>query len=195
MNENKGIKLLRWAVLLLVLCNIALLLAIWIKPHSETGPGPMRGETPRDFVVRSLKFNAGQTTQYDAMVKDHQQAMRQLRHEAMDYRQLLFANLANESKSGNTPDSLARLIANNQQQIELVTYRHFAQVRAICTDEQKQEFDKIIGDVIKKMNGGMRPPDDRRGPPPEGHGPPPGGQGPPPDGQGPPGGPPPPDGH
>ena len=188
MNDNKGIKLLRWAVLLLVLCNIGLIVTIWIKPHSEAGHGPMNGETPRDFVVRNLKFSEEQTRQYDAMVKDHQQAMRQLRHEAMDYRQSLFSNLANESKAGSTADSLARLIANNQQQIEMVTYRHFAQVRAICTDEQKQEFDKIIGDVIKKMNGGMRPPDDRRGPPPEGHGPPP-------DRQGPPDGPPPPDSH
>jgi periplasmic protein CpxP/Spy len=186
MNETKGIRLLRWAVLLLVLCNIGLLATVWIKPHFEAGPGPMHGETPRDFVVLNLKFNEEQTKQYDIMVKEHQQAMKQLRHEAMDYRQQLFSNLANEGKAGNNPDSLARLIANNQQQIEMVTYRHFALVRALCTEGQKQIFDKIIGDVIIKMNGNMHPPGDRRGPPPEGHGPPP-------DREGPPHGPPPPD--
>ena len=189
MNENKGIKLLQWAVLLLVLCNIGLLFTIWIKPNSESGPAPMHAETPRDFVVRNLKFNAEQTKQYDAMVKEHWQAMQQFRHEAMEYRQLLFSNLANDRLDSNAPDSLARLIANNQQQIEIVTYSHFAQVRAICTDEQKQVFDKIIGDVIKKMNGGMHPPGDRPGPPPDGQGPPPGRRGPPGGEQPPPGGP------
>jgi hypothetical protein len=97
----------------------------------------------------------------------------------MEYRRQLFANLGNE-KNGINTDSLAQLIANNQKQIELVTYSHFAQVRAICTDTQKAEFDKIIGDVIKKMNGpgngGPPPPREGQGPPP----PPGDGQGPPP---------------
>jgi len=186
MNETKGISILRLAVVLLVLCNIGLLITIWVKPHFELGRGAMQGETPRDFVVRNLKFDEQQTKQYDAMVKDHQEAMKQLRHEAMDYREQLFSTLANEGRPGNNPDSLARLIASNQQQIEMVTYRHFAQVRALCTEDQKQEFNKIIGDVIKKMNGNMHPPGGRREPPADGHGPPP-------DREGPPGGPPPPD--
>ena len=189
MNEYKGIKFLRWAILLLVLCNIGLLITLWLKPRNETSFAYPRGETPRDFVVRELKFTTEQTKQYDALVHDHQQAMQRLRHGAMDYRQQLFNNLATDQKDNNKPDSLARVIANIQLEIEMVTYRHFAQVRALCTEDQKQQFDKIIADVIRKMNGGMHPPGERPGPPPDGHRPPP------PDGQDPaPGGPPPPDG-
>ena len=55
-----------------------------------------------------------------------------------------------------------------------ITYNHFAEVRALFTETQKTEFDNIISDVIKKMNG--RPPH----PPHEGHGPPPPPNGPPP---------------
>jgi Spy/CpxP family protein refolding chaperone len=161
------------------------MLTIWLKPTQQSSHP--RGETPRDFVIRSLKFNNDQITKYDVVIKQHQQAMRQLRHEAMEYRQLLFSNLANEKHQVINADSLARLIANNQQQIEIVTYRHFAQVKALCTEQQTQEFDEIIGEVIKRMNPGPHPPPGDRPGPPDGHGPPPGSEGPPP-------GPPPPDG-
>ena len=171
----------KWAVILLLLCNIGLMLTIWLKP-GQRGPG---GETPRDFVIRNLKFSDEQVQKYDALIKDHRREMNRLRHEAMEYRQALFANLKNEGRGGMNPDSLTQLIASNQKQVELVTYNHFGQVRAICTEEQKKVFDNIIGEVTKKMNGpghGGPPPHDRQDPPPDrepGDNPPP----PPPDGR------------
>jgi protein CpxP len=169
MNENKVIKLWRWTVLLLVLCNIGLMLTIWLKPVA--GNNHPRPETPRDYIVRMLKFSEEQTRQYDVFVREHQHAMRQLRHEAMEYREQLFDNMKNDGKAGANADSLIQLIAGNQKQIETVTYKHFVQVRALCTDAQKTEFDNIIGDVMKKMSGGPHggpPPPDDGPPPPDG---------------------------
>ena len=192
MNEQKGIRLWQWAVLLLVLCNIGLIVTIWLKPPQQqpqpSGPPPQGGGGPRDYVVRELKFTDEQTKKYDVLVHDHQQAMQRLRHDAMDLRKQLFANLKNEDQKNNFTDSLTRLIASNQKEIEMVTYNHFAQVRTICTDAQKKDFDNIIGEVIKKMNGGPGghhpPPGDGHGPPPErregDRPPPPGDDGPPP---------------
>ncbi len=183
MNENKGIRLWQWAVLLLVLCNIGLIATIWLKPQHD---GPPRGGSPRDFVIKELKFTDDQTKKYDVLVQAHQEAMRKLRHDAADLRHELFANLKNEKEGNNVADSLVRLIGNNQKEIELTTYNHFAQVRALCTDAQKKDFDNIIGDVIKKMNGGPHPPPGNRQGPPDhdnGGGPPPGGPPPPPPGE------------
>ena len=151
-----------------MLCNIGLIVTLFLKPSMHKGA---RGETPRDFVIRNLKFSDEQVKQYDLLIKDHQGAMRRLREEAKEYRQALFANLKNDENTGINTDSLAQLIANNQKQIEVVTYLHFRQVKALCTGAQKKEFDDIIDDVTKMMGG-------------HGHGgppPPPGGQGPQPD--------------
>ena len=167
---------------MLLLCNIGLVATLWLKPGMQKG-GP--GETPRDFVIRSMHFTDDQIKQYDLLIKDHRQSMNKLRHDAMEYRKELFGSLKNENGGANT-DSLATLIAGTQKQIELVTWNHFAQVRKICTDAQKADFDNIIGDVIKKMNGhGGPPPRDRLGNPPQQEGddnrpPPPGPDGPPP---------------
>ncbi len=164
-------RILQWTIGLLVLCNIGLILTIWLKPGKDIA---QYRETPRDYVIRNLNFSDGQIQKYEVLIKAHRTAMRSLNDEANEYRTSLFANLKNGQKADNNTDSLTTLIINTQKEIELVTYNHFAEVRALCTDAQKTEFDNIIGDVIKKMNG--RPPH----PPHEGHGPPPPHDGPPP---------------
>ena len=173
MEQNKSTRIWQWAVLLLVLCNIGLIVTIWLKPSTQWLPAR---ETPRDFVIRNLKFDAQQVQKYDVLVTAHHEAMKRLGADAVSYRNALFTNLKYAGNGGLNTDSLAQLIANNQKQVELVTYNHFAAVRALCTEPQKAIFDNIITDVIKKMNGGPH-----KGPPP-GDGPPPG-EGPPPNGQ------------
>ena len=151
MNEYKGLRFWKWTVILLALCNICLLLVMWIKPHSLFGP-PHK-EMPRDFVIRNLKFTDDQVKKYDALISNHRHAMDQARDEANNYRRQLFENLSQQGKFNTDADSLARLIGNDQRQIEIITYNHFVQVRAICTDTQKTEFDKIIVEVTKMMHG------------------------------------------
>lgn len=195
MEQNKSTLIWQWAVLLLVLCNIGLIVTIWLKPATQWQPAM---ETPRDFVIRNLKFDAQQVQKYDVLVTAHHEAMKRLGTDAASYRNALFTNLKYAGNGGLNTDSFAQLIANNQKQVELVTYNHFAAVRALCTEPQKATFDNIITDVIKKMNGGPHkgpppgrdgpPPGEGRppredGPPPPGNGPPPGREGPPPNGQ------------
>ncbi len=175
----QGTKIWQWAAGLLLLCNTALILTIWLKPIVQNGP---KREAPREFVISNLKFTDAQVTSYDALIKDHRAAMNRLRKANMEYRKTLFATLGSNPNNINA-DSIGQLIATNQKEIEMVTYNHFKQVRAICTPEQQKEFDNIIADVIKKMNGphGGPPPHDRQGPPQDGQGPPPeDGNGPPP---------------
>ena len=173
MNENKHLRFWKWAVALLVLCNICLIAVIWFKLPMPFGHKP---EQPRDFVISKLKFSDDQVKKYDALIAAHQAAMQHLRIESTDLRRQLFNNLNNSSNT-TIADSFAGLIANNQKQIEVATYNHFVQVRAICTDDQKATFDKIIGDVTRMMSGprqgppgkhpgdGQGPPDGRPGPP------------------------------
>ena len=153
MDNNNGLKFWKWAVVLLVLCNVGLMLVIWLKPHP---PGLPNGEQPRDLVIRTLKFSDDQVKKYDSLINDHQHMMKQLHDETAQYRQRLFENLGKQGQFNTEADSLTRLIADGQRQIEIVTYYHFAQVRALCTDAQKAAFDKIIVEVTKKMNGNGR---------------------------------------
>ena len=90
MEQNKSARIWQWAVLLLVLCNIGLIVTIWLRPLQQGPPGR---ETPRDYVIRNLKFNAQQVQKYDVLVAAHQDAMKHLRADAGTYRDLLITNL------------------------------------------------------------------------------------------------------
>lgn len=183
MKENRAIRIWQWSVVLLVVCNIALMAFIWVRPGGAAHRGP-GGRAARDYVVSELKFTDEQVKQYDVLIQDHQRAMRAMNEQAMNHRQQLFGHL----KDGAGADSLTRAIGNIQQQIEQVTFKHFEEVRKICTPAQQGDFDRIIGEVIRKLNGpGRNPPHgdrgDDQGPPPEGDREGPGPNG---DGQGPP---------
>ena len=51
-------------------------------------------------------------------------------------------------KQANVTDSMKLAVANKvsviAQQLDLLTWNHFQQVRAICNTQQQQQFDKII---------------------------------------------------
>ena len=182
MTDNKGYRIWQWAVLLLVLCNVGLIITLWLKPQ-RVGP-PQGGGGPRDQLIVSLKFTDEQIKKYDVLIDDHQHAMRKLREQGAELREHLFSGFGKGPVMDGVADSISAAIGNNQKSIELVTYHHFQQVRDLCTDQQKQEFDKIISGILKNMNGnpgGRRPPPPRDGGP-EGRpdGPPNGDSGPPP---------------
>ena len=52
-------------------------------------------------------------------------------------------------------------ITSLQRQIEVVTFDHFYQLRAICTDSQKIKYDEIIQDALRMFAPGG-PPRDRK---------------------------------
>lgn len=197
MSDNKRYRFWQWAVVLLILCNLALIVDIWIN----NGTGPQHGpESPKDYVIRNVQLTPVQVARYDSLVNQHQKAMRQLRAQSADIRKALFDHLKKGDYAvGNANpviDSLTALIGSKQREIESVTYDHFAEVRKLCTPDQQAKFDEIISEVTRMMGngGGRRPPSprDRRqdGPPP----PHPGDDaGPPPPDERP--APPPPDGH
>jgi periplasmic protein CpxP/Spy len=177
MNGRGSYRIWQWAVVLLIICNMGLILTVWLRPCSAGAP-PQGGQA-RDRVIRDLRFDDAQVKQYDELIRQHQQAMRPLRDEAARLHRLLFANLGSAHEDQKYADSLSQLIGANQQQTEMVTFRHFAAVRAMCTDGQKPMFDNIIADVMRQMGGrpGPRPEGEPGPPPPDGNGPPPPPQG------------------
>ncbi len=170
---NNG-KIWKLLVVLLLICNAGIIAFMWLRPCRPPVPPPPpaggQGEQARNFVIRTLNFTDEQVRQYDVLIGDHRRAMDSLRKVQSDARQQLFGGL----KNGTDPNVAAQTIAACQKEIETVTFHHFEKVRVLCTDAQKPEFDNIIGEVIKKMNGGNRRPPHPGGP---GDGPPPPPQG------------------
>ena len=164
MRNNSQLKFWKWAVLLLGILNICLLGSIWLKQNGQS-PDEMRrppnGEKAADFLLEQLQFSEQQLNEFEILKKQHRSAVDSLREIEKEIHQLFFDNLKIEKQDTAKVNELAKAIANNQTQIELVTFKHFKQVRNLCNDKQKVKFDEIIHEVLKRMARPPAPPKQR----------------------------------
>ena len=163
-----------WVIGGLLLLNVSLLAFIWIKKPDHKPP---------PFLEEKLAFTADQQQQFEKLRNSHMREMDRLRKDIDALRDELYGT------SGSSDEKVREIttqLGNKKAEGDLLTYRHFQEVRAICTPEQQQEFDKLINEIVRGMNGRPIPPQGERGGqgrgdgPPEGRRPPPGERLPPP---------------
>ena len=158
MQNNNQLKFWKWAVVLLAVLNICLLGSIWLKqgkPSQDEMRRPPNGEKAADFLLEQLKFSPQQLAEFEKLKEQHRNAIDSLREISKEVHRLFFDNLKAEKQDTAKVNELAKAIADNQTQIELVTFNHFKQVRNLCNYKQKVTFDEIIQEVLKRM---ARPP-------------------------------------
>jgi protein CpxP len=156
------------AILLLLILNSTLLVMLLLKhpePKPPFPPHPDGHGGPRDFLVHELNMNATQQSQYDTLIKFHRAAMDKIQDDIRLHRDSLVSQLGSTTVDSAKLNSIADKIGNDQSQIEKVTFRHFKDVRGICTPEQQPKFDSVIREALRMMGPpppGAHPP----GPPP-----------------------------
>lgn len=155
--RNKVLSLL---VLVLLLTNILLLVFfVWAKPEPPR-PGSSGAKSDRGGVTQILEkevgFNAEQMEQYKKLKDQHWDKMKPYFGELRNARNNFYKLLNQASVPDSVINSAADSIAAKQKQMDLQTFRHFQQVKAICTPEQQARFDTLVQQVIKRMGGGPR---------------------------------------
>ncbi|HXU27420.1 MAG TPA: Spy/CpxP family protein refolding chaperone [Bacteroidia bacterium] len=163
MQNNNQLKFWKWAVLLLAVLNVCLLGSIWLKQSNQATDEmrrPPNGAKAADFLIEQLKFSPQQLVEFEKLKEAHHHSMDSLREISKEVHKLFFDNLKNEKQDTAKVNALASAIANNQTQIELVTFNHFKEVRKLCDAKQKETFDEIIQEVLRRMArpGGPPPP-------------------------------------
>lgn len=183
-NRNKW-----WAItiLLLVVMNVATLTTLWLLKDRRPGPPADPKSGVVEFLVKELGFDSLQKQKLIALRGEHQNKMRELRRNNRDAKDAFFALL----QQPDTPDSVIEKAAIastvNDKETDILTFKHFQQIRNLCTAAQKKKFDNVIAEVLRMISPprqgkqqGPPPPrregdrqdgpppgeDDRRGPPP-----------------------------
>jgi hypothetical protein len=175
-NRNKW-----WAIafVLLIAFNVATLIAFWLIRDRRPGPPPAQGSGVVDFLSKELGFDSVQKQKLAHLYELHQAKMKGIRQNNREAKNTFFDLLQQPA----IPDSVLQKAANESakydSETDMLTFRHFQQVRALCTETQKKKFDSVIKEVLRMIAPPM-PPGNQPGPPPrrgEGmpDGPPPGG--------------------
>jgi protein CpxP len=195
MNNFTNNRWLSVITLLLLTANIVTLALLWTHKPGDRGdknPPPPPGQV-FEFVSHELKLDSTQQEAYKKLRDEHQAAQKPLQDSIRNAKDAFFALL----QQGNPPDSLvqsySKKASDAAQQLEVLTFKHFQKLRALCNAEQQKKFDSIIQDVLRRMapqkpqgpppgREGDRPDRDRMPPPDHDGPPPPDHNGPPPPG-------------
>jgi Spy/CpxP family protein refolding chaperone len=198
-NKNKW-----WliAIMVLLVVNTATLAIFWLERKGQDllGKKP-QGSEAQAFLIKELALDSTQQAQYLELVKAHREGTNAIKRQLRDAKEAFFNLISDSTVSDAAIKQAAGSASAIEAQIDLLTFKHFQQIRNICTPAQKAKFDTVIKTVVKMMGPsqerpqGPPPPHDRhqgerpkRPPPENGEGPPPpmDENGPPPDHRGPP---------
>ncbi len=148
----------RWLLVLvaiLLLTNIATLSIYWFKkPNHEGGPGHDPGNREKrmgQFMFDQMKFDATQEAAYwklrDSMIDTQRPVVDSMRDAKKRFFDLLNQSNVTDSALITRSNEIAAL----QKRLDLATFRHFQNVRAICRPDQLQKFDTVIKEIVNRM--------------------------------------------
>jgi protein CpxP len=153
----------RWLLVLvaiLLLTNIATLSIYWLKkPSRDSGPHDPAKKEKRmgQFMVDQMKFDATQEATYwklrDSMITAQKPLMDSIR----SAKKRFFDLLKQPDASDSLLHSRSNEIAEMQKRLDIVTFRHFQNVRSICRPDQLQKFDTVIKEIVNRMTPFRRP--------------------------------------
>ncbi|WP_295117081.1 hypothetical protein [uncultured Chitinophaga sp.] len=145
-------------VVILLVTNVAMLaFFVFLKPaapqkQNRTG----RGNDVAVILEKEVGFSKAQMETYNRLREQHWDKMKphftEMRTAKDSFYQQLYRN--------NVPDSVINAYGDSiglrQKEVDMQVFRHFQQVRGLCTDEQRPRFDSLINQVIRKMSGPYR---------------------------------------
>jgi periplasmic protein CpxP/Spy len=158
-NNNKWLSFLTLALLI---ANVVIISLLWVNHKKEANatlpppPGPVF-----EFVIQQLSLDKPQQEKYKALREAHQQQQRPVLDSLAKARNAFLDLLKDPSVSDSVIALNSKRTLAFQQQIELINFKHFQQLRAICDTTQQRKFDDIIQAVLKRIAGqqpgGRRP--------------------------------------
>ena len=139
MNKNK---LQLFLIAGLLLSNIMLVVYLLIIPKH---PNP---SSPKEIIIERLNFDKDQTAEYDKLIQQHQQQIRENQRAIMELKNNLYSHLRSNENNAIT-DSLAKEIGKTQTKIELIHYAHFEDIKKLCREDQMNEYNELINELAR----------------------------------------------
>jgi Spy/CpxP family protein refolding chaperone len=152
--------LLWLAIFILFALNIATISFIAFRTPGHPPP-PGHGAFDQ-LVLQTLQLNEEQEHRFHDLKRAHHEAIMQLDKAMKPRFEQYFRLLLDNRNDTVTKKQLELAMADIYQQKLQVTYRHFDQLKSICSPEQQQHFDKLIPELMQVMQpappAGQRPP-------------------------------------
>ncbi len=145
-------KILVLVIVALLISNLALLGFMFFGKKEGKKP-PERGKSFSDYFEKQLGFTPEQSAKFHQLRDQHFENLKPILKEVRKAKDSLFSIM----RLPDTPDSIlekaAEDLSQKEKAQELQSFRHFREVRELCTDEQKPKFDSLIDKIINRSFG------------------------------------------
>jgi len=142
------IKLLTFSVIALLLMNIVALV-YFFQSHSKEGHNGPDGQRPARIIIEKLQFDEKQQEEYQKLIHWHRSNVDQLDQQVRKTKQELYLQLVKPEVDSKAKDSLINNIVSIQKQIEEVHFKHFQDIKKLCTPKQQKDFDELTKELSK----------------------------------------------
>ena len=153
MSTQPKSKILLIAIGILLVANLVLLcFFIANKPAEKRGIHGDRKAMMTAFLKNDIGFNQQQLQQYDTLSQVHHTKIKALFDEARNDKEKQFKQMTSDDFSDSAISNTATLFADKQKQIQTVMFKHFKDVRNLCTPQQQPKFDLLFYTMMNKRN-------------------------------------------
>jgi hypothetical protein len=158
------IKLLTYSVIGLVLLNIGIIGFLYISRPNDN-PHDL-GKKPKDIIIEKLHFDANQIQKYEDIIKVYRNTIDSLNNNSKEIKAVLYTQLKQPIVNNKVKDSLIQLTLVNQKRIEEANFKHFQDIKNLCTKSQLEAYNSLTEELEKLFsNQNRRPRPEFRHPP------------------------------
>ena len=116
---------------------------------------PGKKEGPKDYIIKQLNFDENQIKEYQKLIFDHRQNIRNYDEKIYRLKGELYGFL--NSHSETEKDSLIGEIAKVQIEVETTHCKHFKDIQSLCKPEQIKAFDALLLDMSDLFSPHRKP--------------------------------------
>lgn len=146
-------KTLLFIIAVLLISNIALVVYVFTGGRCSHTP-PSRDQQNKSGITSALEkevgFSEQQLAQYKNLREEHWKIAKPLFDSMQKGKELLFKLTQTAAVEDSVVQNAAASIAASQKLMELQSFRHFKQVRDLCTQEQLPRYDSVLKKIVSK---------------------------------------------
>ena len=137
----------------LILVNCFLVYQLVNKKHHRWG----KNHHPKHRLIEQLNFDESQVAEFEQLIEKHRDKVKALDAQMSNTKQAIFEQLREAQPL--VQDSLYQQMGSLQIEVEKAHFQHFLAVKALCREDQLEDFEELsqrITKIFSKHRRGRR---------------------------------------